>query len=252
MKTTRILLWISYIGFVLSVIIIGFLGIMLLRDDFNSQEIEKGSLEGVVSKSTTAKLKLPMNLNLEYYFRIDNGEILIDSYFLKIQKKFLTNSLPQLASTKDNDFPRQLEGNLYSMPDSDSYQYISIPYGNIKASITIVKLYSFLISTILLLSIFFAIRFLQNCDKGHFFIPSNTTYLRMISYLAIAYTLVSYGIQWIIFKTLNNNLNDLASIDVNSGLEFNWTFLIASLFLLLITQAFAEGIKLKEEQSLTI
>jgi hypothetical protein len=51
---------------------------------------------------------------------------------------------------------------------------------------------------------------------------------------------------------MNSKIEDLFSVSLNSDLEFNWTYLIFSLFLVIIAQAFTEGTKLKEEQSLTI
>jgi hypothetical protein len=252
MKITKLLLWISYIGFALSIVVIGFLGIILLKQDFNAQKLEKDNLKGVISKSTTTKFNLPMNLNVEYYYSFQNGEVMVDSYFLKIQKKFLTNTKLAQAEKKDADFPKQLNGYIYAMPDSESNLYISIPYSSIKSTIAIWKLYFFLASSTLLFAIFMCIRFLQNCDKGLFFVPANTKYIRVISYLAIGFSLVSYTIQWVIFKGLNNNLYEMTSISLDSIIDFNWTFLIVSLFLVLIAQAFTEGTKLKEEQSLTI
>jgi hypothetical protein len=251
MKITKLLLWFSYISFVLSLGIIVFLALFFLKKDFNAQEGEKGSLIGVVSKSTTTKLQLPMNLNVEYYFRVKNGELLVDSYFLKIQKKFLTKVAQGQDAKKSEDYPMPLQENLYTMPDTDTYLYIPIPYSSIKAAIIIFKFYFFLASIFLLAAIFLTIRFLQNCEKGHFFIQSNITFIRVISYLGIGYSLMDYGIQWITFKILNNSFSEFP-LNINSALDFNWAYVIASLFLLLIIQAFSEGIKLKEEQSLTI
>ncbi|MDO9553735.1 DUF2975 domain-containing protein [Rhodonellum sp.] len=251
MKTTKVLLWIAYISFVSSIIALSILGAVFFQTEFDAQEAEKGSLEGVVSKSTTNKFELPMNLNVEYYFRIKNGVLLVDSYFLKLQKKFLTNSAEAQVAEKDVDYPVLLQENFYTMPDSESYLYIPISYSSIQAAITFGKFYFFLAAAILLIAIFITIRFLRNCDKGHFFVHANITYIRIISYIAIGYSLIDYGAQWHIFKKLNNSFSEFP-INIDSALDFNWTYVIASLFLLLITQAFSEGIKLKEEQSLTI
>lgn len=251
MKVTKVLLWITYISFGIIIIAFGIVGSIFLPEGSNAQERAKGNLEGVVSKSTTSKFELPMNLNVEYYFRIKEGELLVDSYFLKIQKKFLSNSRQALAVEKDIDYPVLLQENLYSMPDSESYLYIPISYSSIQAAVMIWKFY-FFCAAIALLSVFFiTIRFLQNCDKGLFFIKTNVSYIRIIAYLAIGFSLIDYVTQWLIFKRLNNSLSEFP-INIDSALDFKWTYLIASLFLLLIIQAFSEGIKLKEEQSLTI
>ncbi|MDP2039722.1 MAG: DUF2975 domain-containing protein [Algoriphagus sp.] len=251
MKVTKVLLWITYISFGIIIIAFGIVGSIFLPEGFNAQEREKGNLEGVVSKSTTSKFELPMNLNVEYYFRIKEGELLVDSYFLKIQKKFLRNSRQALAVEKDIDYPVLLQENLFSMPDSESYLYIPISYSSIQAAVMIWKFY-FALAAIALLSVFFiTIRFLQNCDKGLFFIKANVSYIRIIAYLAIGFSLIDYATQWLVFKRLNNSFSEFP-ININSALDFNWAYVIASLFLLLIIQAFSEGIKLKEEQSLTI
>lgn len=251
MKTTKILLWIAYISFLSTIIAFGIAGAVFFRRGLNAQEREKGSLEGVVSKGTTSKFELPMNLKVEYYYRIKNGELLVDSYFLKIQKKLLTNSEKVQVAEKDVDYPVLVKGNLYKIPDSESYLYIPIPYSSIKAAITIVKFNIFLAAITIVLAFFITIRFLQNCDKGLFFINDNVSYVRIIAYLAIGFSLIDYVTQWLIFKRLNNSLSEFP-INIDSALDFKWTYLIASLFLLLIIQAFSEGIKLKEEQSLTI
>lgn len=252
MKTTKFLLWIAYISFVLSIVAFGIFGIIFLKNDFNIQDSTKNDLKAGESISITRKFELPMNFNIEYYFSIKNGEVLVDSYFLKIQKKFLTNTGIQQPPKKDADFPKLLTGNLYSMAESDSYLYLSIPYSSIKATLIVWKLYSISAFSFFLIANFLSISFLKNCNKGKFFISENATYIRMISYLAISYCLASYAIQWIIFKGLNNNSFDPTSINLDSVIDFNWTLLTVSFFLLLIAQAFTEGIKLKEEQELTI
>ncbi|MFN3999246.1 DUF2975 domain-containing protein [Algoriphagus sp.] len=252
MKITKILLWIAYISFGLSITAFTFFGIIFLKKDFNTQQVEKSNLKGVIDKSTTGKFELPMNLNVEYYFRVKNGEVLLDSYFLKIQKKFLTSTLLPQGEKKEIDYPKKLTGNIYSMPESDMYLYIPIPFSSIETTLTIWKVYFSLAFLFLLIAIFLAIKFLQNCNKSQFFIPANSTYIRVISYLAFVYCLISYGSQWLIFKTLNHNLEGFSPIDLNAAVKFNWNYLIFSLFLVLIAQAFSEGIKLKEEQSLTI
>lgn len=252
LKITRILLWFSYISFVVSLGVTLFLGVFFLKKDFNVQEGEKGSLEGVVSKSTTTKFELPMNLNVEYYYRIKNGEILVDSYFLKIQKKFLSKVAKNQDVDQSKDFPVSTQESFFTMPDTDTYLYLPIPYSSIESAIKILKFYFILAAISVLAALYLTIRFLQNCNKGFFFIKSNITFIRVISYIAIGYSLLEYIIQWIIYKILNNNFSELAPINIDSALDFNWTYVIASLFLLLIIQAFSEGIKLKEEQSLTI
>lgn len=232
-------------------IALGIIGSILLPEGLNPQEREKGSLEGVVTKSTTTKFELPMNLNVEYYFRIKEGKLLVDSFFLKTQKKFLRNPDQAQAVRKDVDYPEPIHNNLYSMPDSESYFYIPISFSNIKGAVMIWKFYFSLAAIAILFVFLITIRFLQNCDKGLFFVKVNVSYIRIIAYLAIGFSVIDYATQWLIFKRLNNSLSEFP-ININSTLDFKWPYVIASLFLLLIIQAFSEGIKLKEEQSLTI
>jgi hypothetical protein len=210
------------------------------------------NLKGVTSKSNTYKLDLPLNINIEYYFRYNNNQLLINSYFLKIQKRYLNIDGENKQTQLTNSYPIQLKGNTYEIPNSEKYLYILIPYTTIKTTIAIWITYFILASAALLLAIFLTIRFLQNCDKGQFFIPANARYLRIISYIAIGFSIFDYIIQWVIFSGLNNHFDDIASLKLTSVVEFNWTYLIISLFLVVIAQAFTEGIKLKEEQNLTI
>ena len=74
----------------------------------------------------------------------------------------------------------------------------------------------------------------------------------MISYLAIGYSLMEYAFQWLVINEMNSQMEESFSFSLNSNLDFNWNYLIMSIFLVLIAQAFTEGTKLKEEQSLTI
>lgn len=252
MKITKLLLWVAYFSFVLSFILIIFSGIILIKKNFNNQEINSESLSGVISKSTTFKLELPLNLNIEYYFHLNNNEISVNSYFLKIQQKYIKTARAENAAVEATTYPKLKMDNIYEMPDSEAYVYISIPYSSVKSVVNIWLIYFLLTSATLLLTILLIIKFLRNCDKGNFFIPSNAKYIRVISYLVIGYSLFRYAIQWVIFNSLNNNLNELVSIKVNSVLDFNLTYLLAALLMVIIAQAFKEGVKLKEEQNLTI
>lgn len=249
MKITTLLIYITYIGLAFTLITIAFLGVVVMSKDFNTQEVEKNRLKGVATRSTTTTFKLPMNLEAKYYLRIKKGEKLVDSYFIKIQKKYIPQANTDALET---DYPTPVNGNLYSIPDSESYLYIQIPFSSIKRSLTIWKIYFILMFSFLIAGIFITIKFLKNCNKGLYFIPQNSTYLRVISYLAIGFSIFDYVFQWLIYKEMNSKLEESFSFSLNSALEFNWKYLIFSFFLVIIAQAFTEGIKLKEEQSLTI
>jgi hypothetical protein len=252
MKLTKILLWITYIGFVLSLIAFGAIGVFFLNKDFHIQEAEKSNLEGVTNKSVTSTFSLPLNLDVEYYLRIREGELLVNGYFLKIQKKLLTDSELHENLKKEADFPKKLEGDLYSMPESDTYVYVSIPFASIETSVIIMKCFFTLVFCFLCIAIFLMIKFLQNCTERKYFISENSVYLRSISYLALGYSLISYVSQWLISRSLSHSLQEFSPVDLKSTLEFDWNYLMVSLFLVLIAQVFSEGVKMKEEQDLTI
>ena len=252
MKITTILIYLTYIGLVITLATVAFLGVILMRKDFNTQEIEKTRFEGVKNRSTTGTFKLPMNLEVKYYFRIKEGEKLIDSYFIKIQKKFIPKAFLSDNEVLETDYPILIKETLFSMPDSESYLYIQIPFSSIERALTIWKVYAMLAFSFLIIAIYLTIRFLQNCNKDLFFIAQNSSYLRAISYLAIGYSLMDYAAQWLIYQEINSKLEDSFGFSLNSDLEFNWKYLIFSLFLVIFAQAFTEGTKLKEEQSLTI
>ncbi|MCU0402719.1 MAG: DUF2975 domain-containing protein [Algoriphagus sp.] len=252
MKITKILLWITFIGLALSMIAFGIFGVILFNTGFNAQEAEKSSLEGVGSKSRTVTFKLPMNMEAEYYLRIKDGKVLVDAYFLKIEKKYIPKDFLTQSEISESDYPKVMKGNLYSMPESESYLFIQTPFSTIESALTIWKVYAMLAFSFLIIAVFFTIRFLQNCNKDLFFIAQNSSYLRAISYLAIGYSLMDYAAQWLIYREINSKLEDSFGFSLNSNLEFNWNYFIFSLFLVMIAQAFTEGTKLKEEQSLTI
>ncbi|GAB2496279.1 DUF2975 domain-containing protein [Algoriphagus taiwanensis] len=252
MKITRILLWITYISLGLSAIAFGLFGIILIKTDFQAQKIENGDLAGVTSKSTTGKFKLPMNLEAEYYLRVKDGQVLVDGYFLKIQKKYIPDSFLANVEIPETDYPVPIQGDFYSMPESDSYLYIKTDFSSIESALHIWKFYFILSFGLLVGAIVLVILFLKNCDNGNFFIAQNAALLRVISYLAIGYSLMEYGFQWLVFNEMNSQLEESFSFSLNSNLDFNWNYLIISIFLVLIAQAFTEGTKLKEEQSLTI
>lgn len=252
MKITKILLWIAFIGLALSMIAFGIFGVILFKTGFNAQEEDKGSLEGVGSKSRTVTFKLPMNMEAEYYLRIKDGIVLVDAYFLKIEKKYIPKDFLTQSDIPESDYPKVMQGNLYSMPESESYLFIKTPFSTIESALTIWKAYAMLAFSFLIIAIYLTIKFLRNCNKDLFFIAQNSSYLRTISYLAIGYSLMDYAAQWLIFQEINSKLEDSFGFSLNSNLEFNWNYLIFSLFLVMIAQAFTEGTKLKEEQSLTI
>jgi hypothetical protein len=252
MKLTKILLWTTYLILVGSIVASGIFGFFFVKNGFDAQNFEKGSLEGVVSKKTTGAFKLPMNLEVNYFLRIEDGQVLVDNYFFKIQKKSLPDSFLAKLVIPKTDYPVPIEGIFYSMPESDSYLYIKTDFSTIESSLNIWKIYFLLTFVSLVGGIAIVILFLQNCDKGNFFIPQNAAYLRAISYLAIVFGLLDYGAQWLIYQKMNSQIEDTFSFSLNSDLEFDWKYLIFSLFLVIIAQAFTEGTKLKEEQSLTI
>ena len=252
MKITRILLWITYISLGLSVVVLGIFGMFLFKHNFHPQKFENGDLAGVTSKSTTGKFKLPMNLEAEYYLRIKDGQVLVDSYFLKIQKKYIPDSFLANVEIPETDYPVPIQGNFYSMPESDSYLYIKTDFSSIESALNIWKVYFILSFGLLVGAIVFVILFLKNCDRGNFFIAQNAALLRVISYLAIGYSLMEYAFQWLVFNEMKSQMEESFSFSLNSNLDFNWNYLIISIFLVLIAQAFTEGTKLKEEQSLTI
>ncbi|GMQ25050.1 hypothetical protein Aoki45_17320 [Algoriphagus sp. oki45] len=252
MKITRILLWITYISLGLSVVAFGLFGIILIKTDFQAKKIENGDLAGVTSKSTTGKFKLPMNLEAEYYLRIKDGQVLVDGYFLKIQKKYIPDSFLANIEIPGTDYPVPIQGKFYSMPASDSYLYLQTEFSTIEKALSLWKSFFLLSYILLIVGVVLVILFLRNCDNENFFISQNAAYLRGISYLALGYCLMEYGFQWLIFNEMSSQVVRNFSFSLNSSLEFNWKYLIFSLFLVIVGQAFTEGTKLKEEQSLTI
>ena len=252
MKLTKILLWTTYISLAVSIIAFVFFGIFFVKMGFKDPKFEHGNMEGVKSKSLTGTFKLPMNMEVSYYQRIKDSEVLVDSYFLKIKKKQIPKQFLSEAELTETDYPTPIKGNIYSMASSDGYLYVKTDFSTVETALNILKSYGILSFVLLLGGISFIILFLRNCDSGDFFISQNATYLRSISYLAIIYVLIDYGVQWLIFQNLSSKIEDLFSVSLNSDLEFNWKYLIFSIFLVIIAQAFTEGTKLKEEQSLTI
>lgn len=252
MKVTRVLIYIAYFGLIISLIAVGIFGFIVSKNDLNNRESEKNRFPEVSTRSTTAKYEMPMDLSAEYYFRKKDGKVLIDSYFLKIQKKYLPDSYRSQSGIPETDYPLSIEGNFYSMPEINSYLYIQTPFSTLEHALTIWKFYLVLSFALLGVAILLTIRFLKNCDRGNFFDSQNAGYLRAISYVALGYTLMDYGIQWLVVQEMNSQLESSFAMSLNSNLEFNWSYLIFSLFLVFIAQAFTEGTKLKEEQSLTI
>ncbi|MCR9084564.1 MAG: DUF2975 domain-containing protein [Cyclobacteriaceae bacterium] len=252
MKLTKILLLTTYISLVIGIIAFVIFGFFFVKMGFNDPKFDHGSLEGVISKSKTSTFKLPMNMEVNYFLRIKDSEVLVDSYFFKIKKKYISKSFLSEAELPETDYPTPIKENIYSMPASDSFLYVKTDYSTVETSLIILTSYFILSFVLLLGGISLIIQFLRNCDSGDFFISQNGTYLRVISYLAIIYVLIDYGSQWLIFQNMNSKIEDSFSVSLNPDLEFNWKYLIFSLFLVIIAQAFTEGTKLKEEHSLTI
>jgi hypothetical protein len=252
MKTTKLLIYITFTGLFITLIAIVFFGVVVLKKDFKTQEIEKTRFEEIKNRSTTAEFKLPMDLAATYFLRIKDGKVLIDSYFLKIKEKSIPDAFLSKSDLSETDYPNPTKGNLYSMPQSDGYLYIKTDFPTLETALNIWKSYFILSFVLLFGAIVLVILFLRNCDSGNFFNTQNSIYLRIISYLALGYCLMDYAFQWLILQEMNSQLEDLFNFSLNSNLDFNWRYLIFSFFLILIAQAFTEGAKLKEEQSLTI
>ncbi len=100
------------------------------------------------------------------------------------------------------------------------------------------------------------VRLLKSIEQKEFFSLLNVRRLRIMGFLIITYSILSWLYSHLIKYMLIDYLEIDGLVHVGSRLSFNLSFLNLPFFLglitLLVANAFEHGLKLKEEQELTI
>ncbi len=93
--------------------------------------------------------------------------------------------------------------------------------------------------------------FVRNANRKRVFIRSNTTLLRLMGWCLVAAGVIMTAVSC--YDTyLAQQSFSLSGYVVNYGDSFYWEAVIFGLFALVMAEAFALGLKMKEEQELTI
>jgi len=113
-----------------------------------------------------------------------------------------------------------------------------------------------LVSMLVLFSIFFLVmgylrKFMKNIRTGNFFIIENMILLRKVSYSLIGMWAVNVIVKiWFTFQITKEIT--FTTIDIRQNLNADFDMLILPAALLMLSHIFAEGIRLKTEQDLTV
>ena len=115
------------------------------------------------------------------------------------------------------------------------------------------QLFMVLSFTFLLVLFWFLRRFLTGLRKAGFFTNSNALNLRITSWLVFSAPFLHYLWLWFIEPAIAEQIRiEGASLALMPGGGFRFELLIAGLILILIAKAFDQGVKLQQEQDLTI
>lgn len=157
-----------------------------------------------------------------------------------------------------------------SLERSLEVEYLGVQYNEVSIwptsfyldldSLPISGFYMFLPMILLLGAAFYMIQmligFLKSIEKKEFFSMKNIKRLRVIGFTFITFSIVAFFRGYLIRYFLIDYLEIEGLVYIGSKLSVNLSFLSPPLFLglitLLIANAFEHGLKLREEQELTI
>lgn len=246
---SKILLIGTYIMMVVIVIVSLFVGRFMYGNlSLSDIDGERDNLEGVINKSYTFYYNLPSKEQISYFFRYQDGQVLVNQFFVKVKL-----SQYESAIIKDENYPQKIEDKSYfKMPIGESDIYIPVDNELVKKHVKIYLIYFTGSISYVLFVLFLLSRFLKNCTNGHYFEQSNAKILRLIAYSGIAAVIIHYLYQYFSVVKLIGDFESSYGLSLERTFNFNYTYIIISLILLVIAEAFKEGVKLKDENSLTI
>ncbi len=213
-------------------------------------ESEK-SLEGAIAMTDTREVRNQF-FDFSYFFVFKNDQVLIDD--IMISPKHLRKSF-DIRVAEETDFieATSSEG-VIKMPNVSDRVYFPVDTSD-------THFFSWLSTSIIIVSSLFFLsqlvwirRLIRHVIDGHFFSNANVKVFMNLAYLYLA---LPFGMSamdaFLNYKVLTDNISlpdGYELIDQGSSFQFQYFFI--GLILLLIAQSFKYGLKLQEEQALTI
>jgi hypothetical protein len=246
MKASRFLMFLTYIAIGI-IAAVSVLAIWLTGKQLNNpiEKLDQSSFQGVKERTITRQLKLPGAEELHYYSVFQEGEFVINDYFIKIPKNRLINK-------SQNSYPIPTNEGYYIAPDDQAYVFIPIDIAIFKSYLIITMIFMLIFLVATLFALVQLALFARSVSKSEIFTKKNISHLIKISYTAIF--LMVWHTLWINYSSnhLSLQLNESMHVSQNISLVFRYEYLLIILFIFTIVQAFKEGVRLKEDNSLTI
>jgi len=204
-------------------------------------------LEGVIKKSA---LKSYSNLyfDLEYYFIYREGEVLMDGYVLS--PKHMELEFDYTKSTKADFKEVRSVGGMTFIPKTSGKVYFPIDERDFNNFFYLGVALRIITALFIIVQLLWIRKLIKNFCKGDFFNQLNH---RVFTKLGLLY--IAAGILSVLFKVVFYNrllTKTIEFSEIQSSTTFNWLCVFVGMILLVVAQAFKQGIKIQEEQELTI
>jgi len=251
MNISKVLLWATNILIVGSTIFL--ISFFVIQTVFSPVVKEKTTrdLRGTIKISEMRNLTTHF-FDLDYFFIYRDGEVLIDNYV--ISSKHFNKAFDYEHATKGDFLEIQTASGKLLMPNISEKLSIPVPeehinfYINLARAIIIATWFFFFIQLVWIRKL------IKNTIGGRFFDKANIQVLLRLGYLYIALPIVIMITEGMLdYKLLPDGLvlPEGYGLVVQSS-NFQFQYLFVGLMLLLISQAFKEGLNLQKEQELTV
>ncbi|OEK06386.1 DUF2975 domain-containing protein [Roseivirga misakiensis] len=251
MKISKVLLWIVNIAMIGSIVI--FISFILVHEIY--APIEKSqkerNLEGALSMTEYHKLSNRF-YDLDYFFIYRDGEVLIDAFMLSSDK--IGKSFDYSNATKADFLEVKTAKGESFMPNVSETFSVPISAERIGFFNNLARLLIFASWLFFFLQLIWLRKLIKNTADGNFFEESNVGVFTKLGILYVALPIVLAIINGLVHNLIiPDDLSLPAGYQlVTKDTEFQFQYLFVGLMLLLISQAFKQGLRLRKEQELTI
>uniref|UniRef100_UPI004048AC68 DUF2975 domain-containing protein n=1 Tax=Roseivirga sp. TaxID=1964215 RepID=UPI004048AC68 len=251
MNVTKVTLWTTNAAIILIVLVqMIMLLIKFWNIDTNQQANAPNDLRGVLTKTVKTHMET-LYYDLDYFFVFRDGEVVVDEHFLSpkgvyIQKDFIKSSTQDFIKVNT-------QGKTYNMPVNGVKIYLPIDTDKTAAYTYVSIFINILWSALLITVLVWVRRLILNFIDGDFFNVLNYKLIARIGLLFILSAVILYLGQLYFFNSTPIAMSLPEGYSISSAsMTFEWNYLYLGLLLLATAQAFKHGIKLQEEQDLTI
>lgn len=251
MNVTKITLWTTNVIITLAVVfVVIFVVNQLLWVNISQPEVGVQNIEGAISKTVHKHISNPL-YDLEYLFVYRDQEVIVDAHFISPRKIFLDNNIYE--SDKNNFIEVQARDKSYNMPLNGSRIYVPIDGSNVTFYFYLSIAAILITASIKILGLIWVRKLILKFLEGDFFNHLNYKIIRRLGMLFTVSTICLF----IGNIYISNNIGLPTSFpdgfqiqDFSNSFDGNYFYL--GLMLLVVAQAFKQGINLQEEQNLTI